>query len=178
MQVLLDICDERIIVLLMSDMACCGDAMREDITSVDVLRGINLKQARLLLDQSIEHARHLALPAMAVVILDSGGYVKASVTEDGASTLRHSIAEGKANAALAMGMNSSQFDHLLKQGVLSEAFSASLTAAANGRFNPNSGGLLLRYKGALIGAMGASGASAEQDEVLLKSVLQRNKIFI
>lgn len=135
------------------------------------MRGINYTQANALIAQAINHARQNRLAPIAVVVLDSGGHIKASASEDGVGTLRFEIARGKANAALGMGFNSSQFTALLQAGVLSEAFSAALVGAANGNFNPNPGGTLITFDEKIIGAIGVSGASARDDHKITELAL-------
>lgn len=135
------------------------------------MRGINYTQANALIAQAISHARQNRLAPIAVVVLDSGGHIKASASEDGVGTLRFEIARGKANAALGMGFNSNQFTALLQAGVLSEAFSAALVGAANGHFNPNPGGTLITFDGKVIGAIGVSGASARDDHKITELAL-------
>jgi uncharacterized protein GlcG (DUF336 family) len=136
-----------------------------------MMRGINYTQANALIAQAINHARQNRLAPIAVVVLDSGGHIKASASEDGVGTLRFEIARGKANAALGMGFNSSQFTALLQAGVLSEAFSAALVGAANGNFNPNPGGTLITFDEKIIGAIGVSGASARDDHKITELAL-------
>ncbi len=130
-----------------------------------------LAQAQSLINTALSAARHRHLPPMAVVVLDARGCVKAAGSEDGVGTLRHDIAVAKANAALGMGMNTQQLSSLLQRGVLSQAFVAALVGQAQGKFNPNAGGMLIYRQGQVIGAMGASGASEQQDHDLLAEVL-------
>lgn len=135
------------------------------------MRGISLTQASSLIKHTIDYARQINLPPMSLVILDSGGYVKASVSEDGVGTLRFDIARGKANAALGMGFNTDQFSELLRQGILTDSFSNALVGAANGLFNPNPGGVLILTNQEVIGAIGASGANAQSDHKIVTQAL-------
>ena len=135
------------------------------------MRGITYDIANNLIKRAISVARKQGLPPLAIVVLDSGGHVKACGCEDGVGTLRFEIAQGKANAALGMGFDTRQFSELLARGVLSEAFSASLSVAANGKCNPNAGGVLLIPGAEIIGAIGISGASAEQDDFVARSAM-------
>lgn len=105
------------------------------------------------------------IPPLAVVILDNRSKVKASISSDGVGTLRYDIALGKASAALGMGFGTRQFNSLIKQGVLPEMFANCINGAAAGNFIPLPGGvLILNQLKEVIGAIGISGASSDQDE--------------
>lgn len=127
------------------------------------MRGVTYSQAQALIAHALKLARQMGLPPLSVVVLDNGGHVKASASEDGVGTLRYEIARSKANAALGMGMDSIHFSRLLSQGTLSEAFSNALVGAAGGNFNPNPGGVLIHLGGQVAGAIGISGAAALDD---------------
>ena len=102
---------------------------------------------------------------LAIVILDERSQVKASICDDGCGTLRYQIALGKASAALGMGFGTRQFHQLVKNNVLPEMFANCINGASNGHFVPLPGGvLILDQQKNIIGAVGISGASSEQDE--------------
>ncbi|MCA1773114.1 MAG: heme-binding protein [Halomonas sp.] len=120
------------------------------------------KQARQMIDGAILHARREELPPLTLVVLDGGGHVVAAEREDGCAPLRYPVAQGKAYAALGIGIAS---------GVVGErnserpAFLASVAAASQGHFVPVSGGIpLLDNHSCVIGAVGVSGASSNEDQ--------------
>ncbi|MDO3387806.1 heme-binding protein [Gilvimarinus sp. SDUM040013] len=135
------------------------------------MRSLTQEYTWQLLSEGIALARQRQLPPMALVILDARGVIKAAFSEDGVGTLRPAIAQGKANAALGMGFDTREFERLRQAGVLSDAFSSALSCASYGQFNPNPGGVLLQNEGGVIGAVGASGAAAADDEALLRALL-------
>ena len=123
---------------------------------------ITLAQASTIVDKALEKGRALKLKPLTVAVLDAGGHPRALKVEDGSSLLRHKIATGKAWGALGMGMASRK---LVDRAKNAPAFTASLTEMAGGFYVPVPGGVLIRDKsGALIGAVGISGDTSDQDE--------------
>ncbi|MCB8888010.1 GlcG/HbpS family heme-binding protein [Vreelandella malpeensis] len=119
-------------------------------------------QARRLLEGAVEKAREFDLPPLTLVVLDAGGHLIAAEREDGCGPLRFPVAKGKAFAALGMGIAS---------GVIGErnqertAFLASVAAASQGQVVPVAGGVpILDDRQCVIGAVGVSGASSEEDQ--------------
>ena len=55
---------------------------------------ISITKARTIIRKAIAKGRELALEPLAVVVLDSGGHVKAFEREDGAAPGRFGIAQG------------------------------------------------------------------------------------
>lgn len=129
------------------------------------------QSALALITTALVEARRRQLPPMAVVVLDARGVIKAAVGEDGVASLRPTIAQGKANAALGMGFDTAEFERLRQAGVLSDAFSAALCVASAGEFNPNPGGVLIRQHNQVVGAIGASGAAAHEDDGIIRAAL-------
>ena len=67
---------------------------------------ITLKQARIIVEASIAKGRELDLKPLSVVILDPRTSLVACNSEEGVSQMRWRIAQGKANAAIQLGMGS------------------------------------------------------------------------
>ncbi len=128
------------------------------------MRGIQLNQSLKVIENALSLARQASMSPLTLVVLDSGGHVKASASEDGSGTVRYQIAKGKAAAALGMGFGTRQFHNLIRQGVLPEMFANTINGANNGEFIPLPGGVLIYDGQKIIGAMGISGASSDQDE--------------
>lgn len=136
------------------------------------MRGIQLNQALKMIENALSLARQASMSPLTLVVLDSGGHVKASASEDGSGTVRYQIAKGKAAAALGMGFGTRQFHNLIRQGVLPEMFANTINGANNGEFIPLPGGVLIYDGQELIGAMGISGASSDQDEQIAVSSIK------
>ena len=83
--------------------------------------------------------------------------------QDGTSLLRSEIAHGKAYGALAMGMGSrALFQRAQEQAYFIDA----VNTLARGSLVPVPGGVLIQDpSGALLGAVGVSGDSSDNDEI-------------
>src|SRR6476660_3601434 len=124
--------------------------------------GLTLKQANSIIEAALAKARAMNIKPLAVVVLDDSGNVKAAQREDGASMFRFDVAQGKAWAAVAMGASSRA---LAKRAKDNPNFFVTLAATAEGKFLPQTGGVLIKGKdGAILGAAGASGGTGEEDE--------------
>lgn len=125
---------------------------------------LTLEQANRILGAAIDAARVAGMPPVALVVLDASGHPVALQREDGASMLRVDIASGKAWAAVGMGV-SSRMLHGRAQG--NPAFFNALSASNHGRFIPQTGAVVIKQAdGALVGAVGASGGTGEEDEAI------------
>ena len=123
---------------------------------------IGLAEASRIVDEALAHARVHRLQPMTVAVLDARGCILALKTEDGSSLLRPDIASGKAWSALAMGLGTR---NLAARAAKLPSFFAALGTLAHGRVLPVPGGVLIRGgDGGVIGAAGASGDVADQDE--------------
>jgi uncharacterized protein GlcG (DUF336 family) len=123
---------------------------------------LTLKQAEIIIDKALEKARQMKLPALAVVVLDEAGHIKAIKREDGASMFRVDVGQGKAWGAVAMSCSSRALANRAKQN---PNFFLTLSATAQGKFLPQQGGVLIRDSaGNILGAVGISGASGDEDE--------------
>ena len=123
---------------------------------------LTLKQANSIIEAALAKARAMNIKPLAVVVLDDSGNVKAAQREDGASMFRFDVAQGKAWAAVAMGASSRA---LAKRAKDNPNFFITLAATAQGKFLPQTGGVLIRdASGQIVGAAGASGGTGEEDE--------------
>lgn len=123
---------------------------------------LTLQQAQTILAAALAHARAQSLKPMVVTVLDARGAYKALAAEDGTSLKRAEIAHGKAHGALALGMGSRA---IAKRAAEQAYFIAAVTHAAGGALIPVPGGVLIRDSaGALLGAVGISGDTSDNDE--------------
>jgi uncharacterized protein GlcG (DUF336 family) len=123
---------------------------------------ITLAQASTLVDAALAEGRRLALKPLTVAVLDPGGHLVAFKREDNSGIVRFDIAFGKAWATLGMGFGGRT---LAERASKAPTFFAALMAASDGRMVPARGGVLIRDgAGALVGAVGISGDTSEQDE--------------
>jgi uncharacterized protein GlcG (DUF336 family) len=124
---------------------------------------LTLAAARTILDKALKTARDHGLKPMSVVVYDARGALKAVAAEDGTSLRRTEIAMGKANGALALGMGSRAIG---KAAVERPHFIAGVTHVVGGpALVPVAGGVLIRAAdGAVVGAVGVSGDTSDNDE--------------
>jgi uncharacterized protein GlcG (DUF336 family) len=123
---------------------------------------LNLEKANAIIDAAIHKARELGLSPLTVVVLDEAGHLKALQREDGASMIRQQIATAKAWGAVNMGVSSRS---LAGVAIQRPDFMNALINIAGGNLMPAPGGVLIRdADNHLIGAVGISGDSSEQDE--------------
>ena len=123
---------------------------------------ISLSKARTIIRGILKKGRELELKPLSVVVLDSGGHLKAFEREDGASPGRFEIARGKAYGAVMTGMpGSAQMARAEEQAY----FMTALNGAFGGQVVPVPGGVLVKDgRGRLIGAVGVTGDTSDKDE--------------
>ena len=125
------------------------------------MAGLSLSKARVIVRNTIKKRQELDLKPLAVAVLDPGGHLIAFEREDGASPGRFQIAHGKAYGAIMVGIPSSA---LMARAEQQAYFVGAINGAFEGRLVPVPGGILLRdKKGALIGAVGVSGDTSDND---------------
>ena len=123
---------------------------------------LTLDQAQTMTRIALEEATRRGLKPLAVVVLDQRGSLKAAVAQDGTSLLRDKVAHGKAFGALALGMGSRA---LFGRAQEQPYFIQSANALAGGALVPVPGGVLIRNgSGDVIGAVGISGDTSDNDE--------------
>jgi uncharacterized protein GlcG (DUF336 family) len=122
---------------------------------------LTLDIARKILDTALARGIEKKLKPLAVTVLDARGCVKISAAQDGTSLLRSEIAHGKAYGALAMGMGSRA---LFQRAQEQAYFIGAVNTLAQGRIVPVPGGVLIQDGGVLLGAVGISGDTSDNDE--------------
>jgi len=122
---------------------------------------LTLEKASIIVDRTLAKARESKFRPMCVAVLDDGGHLKALKREDGASLLRPRIAIGKAWGAIGMGESSRQLGERLKERL---AFLGALSDMSGGKVVPVAGGVLILQDGVIIGAVGVSGGTSDEDE--------------
>jgi uncharacterized protein GlcG (DUF336 family) len=122
---------------------------------------ITLKKARTIVRKALETGREMKLKPLSVVVLDAGGHVIAFEREDGASPGRFAIAHGKAYGSVMLGLaGTAQRERAEAQAY----FMAAVNGVFGGQVVPVPGGVLVRdAKGAVLGAVGVTGDTSEND---------------
>lgn len=122
---------------------------------------LTLDAARKILDAALAKSADKKLKPLCVVVLDARGCVKAAAAQDGTSLMRFDIANGKAYGALAMGMGSRA---LFQRAQEQAYFVSAANELAQGRLVPVPGGVLIMDGATLLGAVGISGDTSDNDE--------------
>ena len=123
---------------------------------------VTLVQASTIVEVALKTARGMNLAPLTVAVLDAGGHLVAFKREDRSGILRYDIAFGKAWGALGMGFGSRT---LFERAAAAPQFFNGLHAASGGRMVTVPGGVLIRdAAGDVIGAVGISGDTADNDE--------------
>lgn len=124
---------------------------------------IALEQAELIIDGALAEGRRLGLGPLTVAVLDLGGHLVALKRSDGSEYLRPPIAIGKAWGSLGMGHAGRV---LAERAAKMPVFFGALSDMSGGRMVPLPGGVLARNaEGTIIGAVGVSGDTADNDEL-------------
>lgn len=131
---------------------------------------IKLETARAIVDSILADARAKNMPPMTAVVVDAAGDMIALAREDGASPLRPKIAHGKANGAVAMGLGSRA---LFVRAQQQPYFIEAMNALCDGLMVPVPGGVLVRQDGRIVGAIGITGASSDDDEALAVAAIEK-----
>jgi uncharacterized protein GlcG (DUF336 family) len=125
---------------------------------------VTLAQASTIVDATLKKARELKQMPQTVVVLDSGGHVVCAKREDSSGIIRFEVAVGKAYGALGMGWGTRT---MMERAAQNPNFLTAVVAASGGRMVPNPGGVLIRDAGnAIIGAVGISGDTGDNDEII------------
>ena len=124
---------------------------------------ISLEQAQTVITGALKEARSLNLKPISVAVLDAGGHMIAFAREDGSSNLRPQIATAKASGALALGVSSRTIGEMAIERPTFINAAAGLNPAG---IVPAAGGVLVKdANGAVIGAVGVTGDTSDNDEL-------------
>jgi uncharacterized protein GlcG (DUF336 family) len=129
---------------------------------------LTLELARRCIDAATEEASRRGL-SLTFAVVDAAGHLVALDRMDGAPWITPDVALGKAWTAAAYGAPSAAQGEKMRD---LPVFSTAVTVATGGRFTPQIGGLPIVIDGAPAGAMGASGASGQEDEAVVRAGLE------
>jgi uncharacterized protein GlcG (DUF336 family) len=121
--------------------------------------------ARQMMEAAREKAVEIGKP-VSVAIVDSGGTLMALDRLGDAPSATVVVAEGKAVASAVMGRDSGRLEAMAQSLPL---IINSLIIRYEGRFVPAQGGVVVRSNGNVVGAVGVSGATSEEDESIARA---------
>ena len=121
---------------------------------------VTLDQARTIIRETMKKGAEMGLKPLSVIVLDAGGHPVAFERSDGAAPGRFAIAEGKAYGAVMLGMPGSA---QMKRAEDQAYFMAAVNGVYGGKVVPVPGGVLLMRDGAVVGAVGVTGDTSDND---------------
>ena len=122
---------------------------------------LTLEIARKILDTALAKGVEKKFKPLVVAVLDARGCIKITAAQDGTSLMRAEIAHAKAYGALAMGMGSRA---LFQRSQEQPSFIGAMNGLAQGALVPVPGGVLIQDGSTLLGAVGISGDTSDNDE--------------
>ena len=122
-----------------------------------------IDKANQIITGAFAKAAALELKPLGVSVLDAGGHLVAFQRQDGASFLRPQMSSGKAYAALSVGMGGRRVEAIARER---PHLTAGVSDLSGGKILPVAGGVLIRDNaGTVIGAVGISGDTSDNDEI-------------
>ncbi len=127
---------------------------------------LSLERSNAIIVPILDKGRAMNLRPLCVVVTDIGARIKSAQREDGCSQARIEMALGKAVASLALGRSSALVRERQKQG---PEFVAQVQAFVGEQkmFMVGGGELIRDDDGNILGAVGVTGATEEEDEELV-----------
>jgi uncharacterized protein GlcG (DUF336 family) len=127
---------------------------------------LTLAEANKIVEVAVAKAKELKLP-MAVAVCDAEGRLMAFNRIEGTFWITAFAAQGKAAAATAFGRSSADL-----QDIGSSAAFQALSAQEGNHMVPVQGALPIFKDGQILGAAGASGGTAQEDEDCVRAGIQ------
>lgn len=125
---------------------------------------LTLTKANDIISAALAHAKTSNYLPMGVAVVDSAGQLKAYARQEGATALRFDIALGKAAASIGMSCSSRA---LAERTKTVPVFLGAIASVSSLPFIPQTGAVLIKdAAGNIIGAVGASGGTGDEDEAI------------
>lgn len=127
------------------------------------MASLTLAKTRIILRKTLAKGREMDLKPLSVIVLDAGGHVMGFEREDGASAGRFGIAQGKAYGSVMLGIGGTA---QMARAETQAYFLTAVNGVFGGKVVPVPGGILLKDKrGSVIGAVGVTGDTSENDAI-------------
>lgn len=124
---------------------------------------LTLALSRSIADATLAEGATRGFAPLCVAVLDAGGHALALLRDERAAISRSEIATAKAAGCLGMGFGGRE---LARRAQAVPGFFAALTSIFPQGIVPVAGGVLIRDAGgALLGAVGVSGDTSDNDEI-------------
>lgn len=124
---------------------------------------LSLQNALTIAQATLAEGRARGFAPLCAVVLDTGGHALALLRDERASISRPEVATAKAAGCLGMGFGGRE---LAKRAQAMPQFFAGIAAVFPKGIVPVPGGVLIRdADGVLLGAIGVSGDTSDNDEI-------------
>jgi uncharacterized protein GlcG (DUF336 family) len=120
-----------------------------------------LAKANAIIEATLAKGAEMGIKPLSAAVLDAGGHLIAFQRSDDSSFLRFEIAAGKAYGALALGVGSRWLN---AQAESRPHFLEGLSNVSGGRIVAVPGGVLIKQDGKIVGAVGVTGDTSDNDE--------------
>lgn len=127
-------------------------------------------EALALLAAARDAADEAGVP-MSFAVMDPSGHLLAFARMDGAPWISADVAQGKAWTSAAYGVPSAAQKEKMQP---MPNFAQAITSMTHGRFTPQTGAVPIYRDGALVGALGGSGGTGEQDEAACTAAVEKS----
>lgn len=124
---------------------------------INTVREISLVAAQRLVANGLDHAAAAEMK-LAIAVVDRAGDLLAFARMDGASIVTVDVAIGKARTAAFLKGPSKRFEDMINAGRPSMATAPGLL--------PLQGGMPILHEGEVVGAVGVSGSSGDNDQIV------------
>ena len=130
---------------------------------------LTIDESLALLAAARDAATGAGVP-MSFAVMDPHGHLLALVRMDGALWITADVAQGKAWTAAAYGApTAAQKEKMAAMPI----FASAITEMTHGRYTPQTGGVPVFRDGELVGGVGGSGGTGEQDEAACTAAVER-----
>ncbi len=121
--------------------------------------------ASQIMDAASQKAAEVGKP-VSIAIVDAGGSLMSLERLGDAPSATVMVAEGKAVASAVMGRDSGRLEAMAQSLPL---IINSMMMRYDGRFVPAQGGVVIRQDEEVVGAIGVSGATSDEDEAIARA---------
>ena len=130
---------------------------------------MNLSTADDIIQKILQHGAARKAPPLTVSVIDTAGSIIALKRQDGAPLSRPEIATGKARTAIHWGRSSRAFGKICEER---PNFGRAVSDLAPTPYVPAAGGVAIKDEsGVIIGAVGVSGDTSDNDEAMACAAL-------
>jgi uncharacterized protein GlcG (DUF336 family) len=136
---------------------------------------LTLAQATMLASAAHAAAESCDVAPLCVVVVNQAGHIVIVANDERTSPYRYDIALAKAKGCIGMGFGGRE---IARRAAAMPAFYAAVNSVSSGGLVPVAGGVLIRdAQGALLGAVGISGDTADNDERCAIAGIQAAGLF-